>query len=98
MKLSENLLRIVKSKGITLAKLSRDSGVPPQTLHGWVTGRDSVNLKQLKKVASSLEVSSHSLAFGEPDPNESIGKEILKELFTGDVRVTVHRIERRRTK
>jgi hypothetical protein len=55
-------------------------------------------LNQLKQVASALEVSFHELCFGEPDPYEQKmdTEEVLRELFTGDVRVTLHRIERQK--
>jgi transcriptional regulator with XRE-family HTH domain len=96
MKLAANLLSICKKRGLSLAKLSRMCGVPIQTLHGWSTGKSVANLEQLKKVASSLEVSLYELAFGETDPFENKSEEILKELFSGDVRVTLHKIERRR--
>ena len=96
MKLGSTLTQICKKKGWSLARLSRSSGVPTQTLHGWTTGRKAVQLDQLKKVAAALEISVHQLAFGEPDPHEFIGEEILREIFTGDVRVTLHRIERRK--
>ncbi len=59
-------------------------------------GRRSVDLSQLRKVALVLKVSFHELAFGEPDPLEFDSGVLLKELFTGDVRVTLHRIERKR--
>ncbi len=96
MKLGLTLTQICKKKGWSLARLSRASGVPIQTLHGWTTGRKAVQLDQLKKVAAALTISMHQLAFGEPDPHEAIGEEILREIFTGDVRVTLHRIERRK--
>lgn len=96
MKLGPTLTNLCKKKSWSLARLARASGVPIQTLHGWTTGRKGVQLQQLKQVAEVLEVSIHQLAFGEPDPHEVIGEEILREIFTGDVRVTLHRIERRK--
>lgn len=96
MKLDSTLTQLCKKKGWSLARLSRATGVPTQTLHGWTIGRKAVQLDQLKKVAAVLEISIHKLAFGEPDPHETIGEEILHEIFTGDVRVTLHRIERRK--
>lgn len=96
MKLATNLSKLCRSKGLSLAKVARLAGVPVQTVHGWGTGKGGVNLDQLKKVATVLQVSVHELAFGTPDPFESSGDEILREIFTGDVRVTLHRIERRR--
>ena len=98
MKLGPILLTLCKRRGWTLARLSRESGVATQTLHGWSVGRKGVQLNQLQKVAAALEVSIHQLAFGAPDPFEAPSEEILKEIFSGDVRVTLQRIERRKAK
>jgi len=96
MKLDTTLLKLCKQRGWSLAKLARQSGIPTQTLHGWTTGRTAINMEHVKKVATVLQVSIHQLIFGEPDPFESSSDEILKEIFTGDIRVTLHRIERKR--
>lgn len=96
MKLSSILESLCKKKGITLAELARRSDVPKQTLHNWTIGRRSIDPVQIKRVSQVLETSVHYLLFGENDPFESPTEEILKEIFSGDVRVTLHRIERRR--
>lgn len=96
MKLSSTLTSLCKKRGITLTELARRSGVPKQTLHNWTTGRRSINPDQIKRVAQVLETSVHYLLYGEQDPFESPAEEILREIFSGDVRVTLHRIERRR--
>lgn len=96
MKLGNMISQICKEKGWTLTKLSKESKVPIATIHGWTAARGRPDIRQLKKVADALQISIHHLAFGEPDPHETPGEEILKELFSGDVRVTLHRIERRR--
>lgn len=96
MKLGTSIISLCKRRNLSLAQLSRMCGVPTQTIHGWTTGKAVANLSQLKKVATALKISLHELAFGEPDPFESPSEEILKEIFSGDVRVTLHRIERRR--
>lgn len=98
MRLSENITTLCKKKGWKLAELSRKAGIPNQTLHNWLTGRTSVNPVQLKKVAAVLEVSLFYLIFGEADPYEQPSVEVLKEIFSGDVRVTLHRIEQKRGK
>lgn len=98
MEFGKNLLRLMKEKGLSLGKLEKLSGVSKPTLHGWTTGRGVTNLDQLKKVATVLEVPIHELIYGEPDPFESKTREVLKELFSGDVRLTVHRIERVKSK
>lgn len=96
MKLGEMVLKLSKERGWSLSRLAREAGVAKPTLHGWTTGRNALNPEQLKRVATALEVSIHELLFGEPDPFESKSHEVLRELFKGDVRVTVHKIERRR--
>lgn len=96
MKIGLNIQKICKSKRLSLSQLSKRAGVPTTTLHAWTTGRKSINPDQIRKVATVLEVSLHELLFDEPDPFEAKPTEILKEIFSGDVRVTLHRIERRR--
>lgn len=96
MELKDNIKRLCQANGISVAELAKQTKVPKQTLHGWTLGRRSVDPDQLKRVAAALKVSLHELVFGEPDPFESKSAEILKEIFSGDVRVTLHRIERRR--
>ena len=96
LQLANNLKRLCDLKGLSLSRLAKSSGVPKSTLHAWSKGRQTLDFVQLKKVSRVLEVSLHELLYGEPDPFEGISGAILKELFTGDVRVTLHRIERRR--
>lgn len=98
MSFAENLLRSMKNKGLSFADLSKKSGVSKSTIHGWTTGRRVQDLKELKRVAQVLEISLHELVFSEPDPFETRHEELLKELFSGDVRITVHKIERPRSK
>lgn len=97
MKLSENLLNQCKKKGITLTALSRLSGVPQPTIHGWSTGRNVHNLDHLKKVCTALEISVHELLFGLPDPFES-KTTTLDKIFSGEIQVTIHRIIKSETK
>lgn len=94
MKLGSKLNQLCKAQGLSLSRLAKEAGVPIQTVHAWTTGRKSINPDQIKKVASFLKISVHELLFGEPDPHEGVGEEILKEIFSGDLRITLHRIER----
>lgn len=96
MKLGSKLNQLCKVQGLSLSCLVKEAGVPMQTVHAWTTDRKSINPDQIKKVASVLKISVHELLFDEPDPHDSIGEEILKEIFSGDVRITLHRIERRK--
>lgn len=94
MKLGQTIQELCRQRDWTLARLAREADVPPQTVHNWSLGRKAVNPDQLKKIANALEVSLHYLMFGEADPFEAPAEEVLKELFSGDVRITLHRIER----
>lgn len=94
MQLGDTILKLCKEKNISLSELSRKAGVPKQTLHAWTLGRRSVNPVQVKKVAAVLQISVHELFFSEPDPFSKQAEELLKEIFKGDVRLTIHKIER----
>lgn len=96
MKLGNNLSKLCKERGWSISELAAKSGVPKSTLHSWTTNPASVNLRHLQAVARALGTPVHYLAFGEADPHEAPSEEVLKEIFSGDVRVTLHRIERRR--
>ena len=92
MKLGSKLNQLCKAQGLSLSRLAKEAGVPMQTLHAWwATGRKSINPDQIKKVASVLKISVHELLFDERDPHESVGVEILKEIFSGDVRIVLRR-------
>ena len=96
MGLKENLPALLKKKNWSYQKLAAVSKVPKSTIHGWVSGQTAVSLEQLKAVAMCLEVSVHSLAYGSPDPFEDKTSEVLEKLYIGDIRVTLHRIERKK--
>lgn len=93
--LKDNLNKHLKLSRISLTELSKKAKVPKTNLHSWTTGANP-QLDQLKRVCEVLQVPMHELAFGEADPFEPKSEEILKEIFTGDVRVTLHRIEKRK--
>lgn len=91
MELAKNLTNLCEDKNLTIAKLSRISGVKQPTLHGWTTGRTVHNLDDLKKVCNVLQVSVHFILFGTSDPHES-HKETFEELLKGDFQITFKRI------
>jgi transcriptional regulator with XRE-family HTH domain len=96
MNLRNNLQTLLKERGLTVAKLSRDSGVPKSTLSDWMTSQVSVNLDQLRKVADTLGVPVFRLAYdlNDGDPHETrFSDEVLSELFSGRLQVTIHRVE-----
>ncbi|MGK5088987.1 hypothetical protein WDW86_15630 [Bdellovibrionota bacterium FG-2] len=44
MKLGETLISLYKKRSLSLARLSRMSGVPTQTLHGWSIGKAAAKI------------------------------------------------------
>jgi transcriptional regulator with XRE-family HTH domain len=95
MAFGKRLIELCKAKSISLSQLSKDVGIPKATLHGWTTGRNSARPDQIKKLASFFKVPVHVLIFGEPDPFQPDLEDDLTEVFHGDLRVTIHRIERK---
>ena len=95
MKLAAMISSLCKEQGLSLNELSRRSNVPVQTIHNWTAGGKAVNPDQVRKVAIALSTSVHFLLFGESDPNDPAPAEVLQEIFSGDVRVTLHRIRRK---
>ena len=98
MALKENLHALLEKRGWNLSKLAKASGLAKSTLSGISAGTGAIRLDHLQKIAKALEVSVHVLAYGEPDPFEIPSNEILHELFRGDVRVILQRIEKKREK
>lgn len=90
MTFQNNILKYSKLKGLTLSELSRLSGVPQPTIHGWSTGRLVHNLDHLRKVCLILEISLYELYFGIPDPFSV--KFLGTDIFSGEVHITVHKI------
>jgi len=91
----ENIKTECDKRDWTISHLAKESGIPQQTIHGWTTGR-SPSLEQLRQVADVLQVPLYQLAFGSHDPHEIETDVILKELFSGDIRVTLQKIERKK--
>lgn len=91
----KNIKTACERRGWSVTRLAKESGIAQQTIHGWTTGR-SPSLEQLRKVADALEAPLYQLAFGGSDPHELETDVILKELFAGDIRVTLQKIERKK--
>lgn len=65
MTLKTILRRLIQEKGVTVAALSRHTGVPLQTLHGWLNGNEPKRISQLKLVADFFEVTVDYLCFSD---------------------------------
>ncbi len=97
MNFGKTVKSLCERRGWTLSRLSKESGVPSSTLNTYIAGREP-KLTHLRKIAAALEAPLFRLAFGEPDPHGEVSQEILHELFSGDIRVTVHRIQKGKEK
>ncbi len=93
LKLSENLRKILALKDMTVASLSRLSGVPKTNIQGWLDGA-SPNIVQLQEVATVLDSNIEELAFGKR--NLTIADHALDqfEIKTGKYEIFVRRIDK----
>jgi transcriptional regulator with XRE-family HTH domain len=64
--LKEELTSLLNFKNWTCSELSRQTGVPKQTIHNWLKGRIPRRIQQLKLVAQSLNVTLDELCFRIP--------------------------------
>lgn len=92
--LGKTLADLCRDKKWSLSRLAKESRVPKTTLHAWTLGA-SPNIEQLQMVASKLEVPLYQLYFGRPDPHATVGQEVVSELFRGDVRIVIQKLDRK---
>ena len=64
-KFSKNLNDYLLSNNLSLSEFSRQIEFPVSTLHGWVNGVEPKSIRDLKKVATYLNLSIDELCFGE---------------------------------
>ncbi len=100
MQLKTMLVKAMDNQGVTQAKLAQLARVSKATLHGYLNPRvkqTRIDIAIVKRLCDILKLDFHVALFGLPDPNSQalIPKEILHEIFNGDVRVTIHRIEKK---
>tara|TARA_Y100001936_G_C15999309_1_gene626987 strand:- start:973 stop:1263 length:291 start_codon:yes stop_codon:yes gene_type:complete len=80
--IQNNLKRILEKNNITVAQLSRDTGVPRTNLHQWLTG-SAPNIEQAYKVANYFNMSLEELCIEKcTDGLKCIGDEIRIESGT----------------
>lgn len=65
--LSFQLKKMIDLTGLTVSELSRQSGVPKQTITDWLAGTEPRRISQVKKVANLLGVTVDELVFGGVD-------------------------------
>ena len=100
MHLKDNLKKLIKVNGITVAHLSRSTRIPLQTLHGWLSGTEPKSVKQLKIIASYFEVTIDDLCFyssnSSPVQNQENNKikDYQEEINAGTFEVVLRRIKK----
>lgn len=95
--LGENLQHLMKEKHLSVRDLAQGIGVSQRTVNEWIGSgsRTPRSLDQIKKLANFLEVSVHSLLFGEEDPKSFIGEFLEKsELHVGLYEISIKRVSR----
>lgn len=61
LQLARNLNFLMKAKNITLTRLSKETGIPKQTLHNWLCGARPVKFEQVMLVAKYFGYSAEIL-------------------------------------
>ncbi len=64
MQLSKRLRELMRQHDLTVARLSKRTLIPVNTLHNWLSGQPPRNITQVKSVADFLNVSVDFLVFG----------------------------------
>lgn len=93
IKIGEILSSLMEDQNWSIAKLSRETGVPQSTLREWCLNRSPKNPVQVQKVADVLGVSMHYLYFGEQDKQEPIQKILKEEVFQGTFEISIKRVK-----
>lgn len=72
MELKNILKKLLKDNDISVAKLSRVTKIPRQTIDNWLSGQEPRSLSQVKIVAEYFDISIDQLCFGVSQPQNPI--------------------------
>lgn len=64
VKLDVMIKKLCKEQSLTIAELSRRSGVPKQTIHNWTMGQSKCDFIYLYQIANTLKSDINTLIFG----------------------------------
>ena len=78
--LDKKMVALMKEKSMTMAELSRRSGVPIKTLYHWTAGQRPSNIEKVFAVANVLGVEIENLVF-DHRPLETVKSEKTFELI-----------------
>lgn len=79
MVLASQLKKLMNKHDLTVAKLSRVTGVSRKTLHSWIDGNQPKNLTDVKSVADYFDVSLDYFLFNVTKHDKKISIEDVKE-------------------
>ena len=92
MKLNKRLKDLLKTEDVTVAQLSRATGISSKTLYKWQEGQSPRDISQVKKVAEYFKITVDELCFGEePKQKRSILEEKTDEILAGNWDVVLRR-------
>ncbi len=92
MNLKNQLRLYIDHKGISMAWISKKSGVALSTLHGWASGVEPKDIKKLRRVAEVLETNIDWLCFGKGIQNVKPNiKDFEAELSIGTYEVVLRK-------
>lgn len=96
MKLSKRLKELIKIEDITVAQLSRHTGIPAKTLYKWIDGQSPRKIEQVKKVASFFNITLDELCFGPKEKlnNQLFLKDYEEEILSGNFDVILRRTKK----
>jgi len=93
MQLRKTLKHLLTEKDLSVAQISRATGVSSRTIHNWLTGQTPGDVEQVKTVADHLKVSLDYLLFG-VDKRRDIISEFQDEINAGIFEVILRRVKK----
>ena len=92
MELRRHLKQLMDTHGITVTGLAKQSGIPKQTIHDWLTGAEPRRISQVKKVADVLRVTVDALVFGPIREQKLVPSVLVTEpdgwiKFVGEIKI-----------
>lgn len=64
MNFQKQLKMLIRREGVSIAQLSRRTGISPKSLYNYLDGRMPRKLDHIKKICDEFQVSSDFLLFG----------------------------------
>lgn len=98
MRLKIILKKLMESQGMTLSALSRETGVPKQTIHNWLCGTEPKHLDHVRSVAHFFNLSIENLCYGENPKSDKVGSNNPIQDHEDEIKAGVFEVVLRRIK